>query len=150
MKEKKIMSLTITLSGYPNMVKTLHIEKAKEGADVYLRGRHLNLKIDDYSYFHISVSERTKARIFNNIKERIHIDKWKNSYMDYNFYDGLQWSVKIKYSDKTYKKFSGSNAFPEEWDELMKMFNRYIKKATETEGYVCTTKEIANSAFITQ
>jgi len=150
MKDNKIISATITLSGYPNMVNTLHIEKDKDGADVYLRGRHLNKKFDKYSYFHISMSERSKTYIFNKLIEKFHIDKWKNSYMDYDVCDGLQWGVIIKYTDETYKKIMGSNAFPDEWDELMKMFNRYIDKAVETEGHICTTKEVVNSVFITQ
>ena len=49
----------------------------------------------------------------------LHMGEWDEMYLDPEALDGVQWSVKLEFSDGTRKTFSGDNAFPYNWVDFM-------------------------------
>lgn len=46
------------------------------------------------------------------------VDRWQKKYIDTRMMDGLQWNIKIQYTDQTSKTIYGSNDAPKEMEEL--------------------------------
>ena len=57
------------------------------------------------------VNPETLELFWDKIKS-IHLETWRDEYIDMNVLDGLQWEVQVK-SDFLTKKIEGSNAFPD-------------------------------------
>jgi len=51
------------------------------------------------------------------------ISKWKNSYVNYAVLDGIKWEIKSK---KNNFEYSGSNKFPDNYEEAIKIINNYF------------------------
>ena len=56
------------------------------------------------------------------------MENWEEFYDNKTIIDGLQWSLKVVYSDSTIMKSAGSNAYPETWNEMQGAFQRLIGK----------------------
>ena len=52
----------------------------------------------------------------------LHIGEWKKSYVNPCVLDGTQWQIKIEYENgRRPLKFSGSNAYPYNFTELLEL-----------------------------
>lgn len=54
--------------------------------------------------------------------EAIHTDYWNSDYPNPWVCDGEQWSLIVCYSDRFSKSSSGSNAYPDNWIEILRFF----------------------------
>ena len=54
--------------------------------------------------------------------EAIHTDSWNSDYPNPWVCDGEQWSLIVCYSDGFSKSSSGSNAYPDNWNEILGFF----------------------------
>jgi len=52
----------------------------------------------------------------------IHTEYWSADYSNPYVCDGEQWSLKVRYTDRFMTSSAGSNAYPENWDELLRFF----------------------------
>ena len=63
----------------------------------------------------------TKAEFLNGLRG-LHLGEWQGEYNNYAVFDGTQWSLEIYFSNKREPaKFSGSNAFPDNFKELLRL-----------------------------
>ena len=66
--------------------------------------------------------EVSKEEIIDAFKD-MHIGEWKRDYYNYNTLDGVQWCLDMEYFNGHRRiRISGSNAFPYNFEELMKFF----------------------------
>lgn len=66
-------------------------------------------------------------RIVNTLYNNLYLHEWKKSYVDLDVLDGTQWELDIKLTDKRVRHYSGSNEYPPNWKELVKIFREYAK-----------------------
>ena len=63
-----------------------------------------------------------KVEFFTGLKA-LHMEDWEQYYMDSEILDGTQWSLELYFTDKKQPvKFVGSNAYPDNFVELEKLF----------------------------
>ena len=63
-----------------------------------------------------------KVEFFTGFKA-LHMEDWEQYYMDSEILDGMQWSLALYFTDKKQPvKFVGSNAYPDNFVELEKLF----------------------------
>lgn len=53
----------------------------------------------------------------------IRVDYWNSEYSDPSILDGTQWRLAVKYNDKRGAEWTGSNAYPANWSELLALFD---------------------------
>jgi hypothetical protein len=56
--------------------------------------------------------------------EKIH--KWKESYYNIDVQDGEEWELQMEFSDLSSFVSSGSNEYPNNWDEFIKVIDEYF------------------------
>ena len=63
-----------------------------------------------------------KVEFFTGLKA-LYMEDWEQYYMDSEILDGTQWSLELYFTDKKQPvKFVGSNAYPDNFVELEKLF----------------------------
>ncbi len=71
--------------------------------------------------------------------EAIHISKWKSSYEPHAMVcDGTQWELEYKVMGKRCRHISGSNACPDNWDELIDLIREFTPTFND-----CRRRDIA-------
>ncbi|MBQ3235125.1 MAG: hypothetical protein IJA97_03080 [Clostridia bacterium] len=57
----------------------------------------------------------------------LHVGEWRKSYLPDRFgvcvLDGVEWELKIEYNTHKSVKFSGTNAYPYNFKELLRVIN---------------------------
>ena len=62
-----------------------------------------------------------------NRLENIHINRWHASYKPpYIVCDGTQWNLEYKVEGKRCRHISGSNAYPENWDDFANLMSELV------------------------
>ena len=69
--------------------------------------------------------------------ERLDVASWEESYNDSSILDGTQWHLKIK-TESSEIDTGGSNAYPENFNGLIKSFNKLINNDYFSLGYANT------------
>ena len=59
---------------------------------------------------------------------------WKQSYTDKSVLDGSHWYIKICFSDGTTREMSGTNKFPDTWNDMMGAFNKLTGHTFKASG----------------
>lgn len=54
--------------------------------------------------------------------QKLHVEYWNNKYVNRNILDGTQWTLAVKWKNSRGEVWSGSNAFPPNWEELLSFF----------------------------
>lgn len=75
------------------------------GLDKWKLGKKRNLSLEE-------------AYDFMNAFYKLHVEKWKEKYIEPDVNDSEQWILDVKYADETVLKITGSNDYPENWDAL--------------------------------
>lgn len=70
----------------------------------------------------VSQIDEDKIAVFERESARHGFTDWNQSYDNDNVMDGHQWSIVINYADGTTQNVSGSNAYPDTWDDLREDF----------------------------
>jgi len=55
------------------------------------------------------------------------VAEWKLDYWDNGILDGLQWEVDFSLEDGEVSEIKGSNDFPRQWDEFLKLLWKHTK-----------------------
>ena len=63
-----------------------------------------------------------KTEIFLTDSAGYGLTRWKSSYFDENIMDGHQWKMIIVYADSEQISVSGSNKYPQTWNEMNAAF----------------------------
>lgn len=66
-------------------------------------------------------------RILYTLYCQLYIHEWKRTYDDPDVLDGTQWELEIKLTNHRKRVYSGSNAFPPYWKELVALFRPFTK-----------------------
>lgn len=98
-------------NGYDEYRITFHDSSAKLIKKIF--GRETKEK-----YFSLEEARKLQET-FNNI----HVEYWNCEYMNPFILDGTQWTLAVKYRNKRGQVWTGSNAFPPNWSELLSFFN---------------------------
>lgn len=59
--------------------------------------------------------------------EMIHFNLWSDSYCT-DVLDGEQWKLTIKLGEQNERKISGSNAYPDDWNDFIKLISNIVQK----------------------
>ena len=70
---------------------------------------------------------------------RLDVSNWKGNYMDPSILDGTQWHLQIK-TESSEIDTGGSNAYPENFNGLIKSFNKLINNDYFSLGYANTPR----------
>lgn len=73
-------------------------------------------------------------RILYNLYCQLYIHEWKRTYDDPSVKDGTQWELEIKLTNRRKRVYSGSNAFPPYWKELVALFRPFTKSISKTQN----------------
>ena len=63
---------------------------------------------------------KTKSEILEGLRE-IHMGMWRDCYPRYPYYDGVMWSIVIKYTDGKIKEYSGNQDFPDNFNDFLEL-----------------------------
>ena len=87
-----------------------------------LSGDELKVMIGFFSEVYERITEISKEEFIYQLGE-LHIGEWRSYYSTKRFgievCDGVQWDLKFEYKDGEKKTYSGDNAFPYNFDELL-------------------------------
>ena len=93
-----------------------------------LSGDELKVMSGSFSEVYEKITETTREEFLYRLGE-LHIGEWRSHYSCERYgmevCDGIQWVLKFEYKDGKKKTFSGNNAYPYNFDELLEllMFN---------------------------
>lgn len=73
------------------------------------------------------ISKKAWKEILDRLYGPIYLHEWKKSYIDPAVMDGEQWSLEIGLTGKRKRSYSGSNAYPPYWNELLRIFRKFAK-----------------------
>jgi hypothetical protein len=76
----------------------------------------------------VSSLSEDKIETFILESSRNGFTKWKDTYENNNILDGHQWGIIIMFSDSTQKTISGSNQYPETWNKMYDVFEKFTGK----------------------
>lgn len=87
----------------------------------------INTFVEDLYYQldaeHIQLDEE-ESREWLAALENVHIERWRSEYApDEMICDGESWELEYKRADKRCRHISGNNAYPENWDEFIKVMD---------------------------
>ncbi|HSR04066.1 MAG TPA: ADP-ribosylglycohydrolase family protein, partial [Proteiniclasticum sp.] len=54
--------------------------------------------------------------------KKLHLDYWKNEYIDSSILDGTHWELAVKYKENRGTLWSGINSYPPDWNNLLTFF----------------------------
>lgn len=54
--------------------------------------------------------------------KKLHLEYWKKEHVDTSILDGTHWELAVKYKENRGTVWSGLNAYPTEWDDLLTIF----------------------------
>ena len=60
--------------------------------------------------------------------DKLAIWNWKTKYFDSDIMDGTEWRLNISWKDKSNLGVEGQNAYPNNFDDFLKLLNSYIKE----------------------
>lgn len=63
-----------------------------------------------------------ETRMLLDAFEALHIEYWNSEYIDPCICDGTQWELAVKYKRQRGTVWVGSNAYPNNWDNLIALF----------------------------
>jgi hypothetical protein len=70
----------------------------------------------------VELLQKDKIEPFREAAKKYGLAGWDDAYVDKVILDGHQWGITINFDDGTVKKIIGSNAYPEQWDNMNSAF----------------------------
>ena len=108
---------TFCSPGNPNNIVIYHFTLGKnEAAFTQTRG------IANGKPFYVQAFSLEEATRYAECFGKIHTEYWNSDYDDTYMCDGRQWELTVRYSDGSTLDYFGSNAYPENWNELLGFF----------------------------
>jgi len=124
-------SIGCGLSGYT----TIRIRKNEKGARVRVdndlspsRSPYGDPKeLNEEPQFQQITTKEWKS-ILDELYCGMHLHEWKRHYETPGVCDGTYWTPRITLTGKRVRVYTGSNAYPPYWDQLLKIFYRFSKE----------------------
>ena len=69
-----------------------------------------------------------QLNLFWGSLDKLAIWSWKTKYFDSDIMDGTEWRLNISWKDKSNLEVEGQNAYPNNFDDFLKLLNSYIKE----------------------
>ena len=91
----------------------------KDGAELTLPNEVENRMPLHDTVLRYSVEE---AELLQERFMEIHTECWKREYVNHLVLDGTSWRFNVCYCDGGVQEYSGSNDYPDNWDELLRLF----------------------------
>ena len=88
-----------------------------DGDEIKVQRQFYNGAFDNGEKLFVGV---TKAKFLEGF-EQLHIEDWKQEYVDSEILDGIQWKIVLNYTDGRQRKYCGSNDFPYNFKELLEL-----------------------------
>jgi hypothetical protein len=117
-----IRKLVLHVTGFFD--QRMPVEITFEGDTVYRLEQLCKPESNDYANYYEDFRETLEINKRNFIRalKEINIASWDKEYIDSEILDGTQWNFEIEYNDGKKKKYSGSNDFPDNFEELCELF----------------------------
>jgi ADP-ribosylglycohydrolase len=116
-KGRQVAKIDFEIGGFSDGYTTFGLHFLTNGAE--LKKKH---SLDENSAGENKYYSVREASVLKEQFSSIHIEYWNSSYPNPNICDGEQWSLTIKYDDGFISEYSGSNAYPENWTEILDFF----------------------------
>ncbi len=114
MKKEFIKTIIVSYSGFFGGAEKRTLTQG--GEKILVEREFYNGAFDDGK---ILYNGKTWNMLLDEL-DRLHIDEWDEEYDDPDVLDGIQWSLDIKFSDKTEGlHYWGSSKYPENFDVFM-------------------------------
>jgi len=85
--------------------------------------------IKGYNGAQRSLSEKEWKKLLNRLYCKLYVHEWKKNYHpDGCVLDGEQWELEIRLTGRRVRYYTGDNAFPPYWKELMQMFQPFLNE----------------------
>ena len=125
MKDEKLQSFVFSIGGLLNT--SHHIFFDCLSGNKVIRYKHTEFGNNADLTENIELGENECNNFIKDIEE-CRINTWNGDYYNLNILDGLQWRLEIKYEGGEIISKSGSNAYPENWNQFLSVIKKYIKK----------------------
>ena len=83
----------------------------------------------DCTFFFEKFLEDKDIEYIQNKLLNLDIENWNEEYADNNICDGQQWHVmynEVRNGEVLNRKIYGSNEYPDEWEQMIKLINKYL------------------------
>ncbi len=118
-----VTAIRFFIGGYFGGATEVQIQKNELGALVKVAYyRTDDLPVDDRQ-----IAESEWKVIVEKLYAKLYLHEWKKSFKDYDVLDGTQWELEISLTGRRKRSYSGSNAYPAYWKELLKIFRAYAR-----------------------
>lgn len=111
--------------GFHQGFKTILIEERDSYADVTLTPP-ISVSVDGEMKLRITLNEWQAIK--DTLYHELFVMSWDEEYSDPYIMDGTQWELKLKLDGRKKFKASGSNVFPEKYDELLECLDPYFEQ----------------------
>ena len=124
-----VNGISFSIGGYFGDFTNITIKKNKNGAIVHVdkpfvfpRNPDECLDLEDKQ---ITLAKWNK--IVSKLYEKIYIHEWNKDYTDIGVLDGTNWEVEITLEGRRKRTYSGSNAYPSNWSDFIRIFKEFSK-----------------------
>lgn len=114
-----------TIGGFHEGFKSILIEERDSYADVTLTPP-ISVSIDGEMKLRITLNEWQAIK--DTLFHELFLLSWDEEYYDPYILDGTQWELKLKFDDRKNYEISGSNVFPELFNDLLNYLNPYFEQ----------------------
>ena len=116
-----VRGIRFMIGGYFGGSTEVLIGKNDQGAQVSVSF----YRSDELPVADRQISETEWKKIVNKLYGKLYLHEWKKDFTDTNVLDGTQWELGISLTGRRKRIYSGSNAYPPYWKELLRIFNAY-------------------------
>ncbi len=74
-----------------------------------------------------TISENEWMKLLDKLYCKLFLHEWKKQFNDWSILDGEQWELEIRMTNNRVRNYSGSNAFPPYWNELLRIIRPFFK-----------------------
>ena len=117
-----VTKIKFDLGGYRLNSNSFTITRTTDGADVEITGIPSKLPPEDRKH----LSRKKWEKLLDGLYTDCFLHEWKKSYEDPDVLDGEQWNLRITLEGNRHRSYSGSNAYPVYWKEMLRLFRPYL------------------------
>ncbi len=119
-----VNGIKFSIGAYLGGFTDITIKKSKDGAIVHV-DKPLVFPRNPDECHDLEDKQITLAKwnkIVSKLYEKIYIHEWNKDYTDIGVLDGTHWEVEITLEGRRKRTYSGSNAYPPNWSDFVKIF----------------------------
>ena len=114
---RQVTAITFEIGGYFDGYKVYRLVFTADGAELSQAHTLGDSEPHDTQTFSQAEAGQLRERFAN-----IHTEYWNADYSNLQIMDGTQWTLSVHYADGYVIEYFGSNAYPENWNELLCFF----------------------------